>query len=115
MTPVSPACEPSPFADRRASPRVAVALPAFVRVGEERHAVQLLDLSSGGAKLDCPRDLAVGGAIALDLGALSRAAVVRWTSAGFVGVSFDVELEAKDIEVVVERSRALAQWRRSRK
>ena len=39
-----------PFEDRRAYPRVAVAMPAFLQANGERHAVHLLDLSAGGAK-----------------------------------------------------------------
>ena len=49
-----------PFADRRLYPRVPVALPAFLQAGGERHFVQLLDVSAGGAKLKCPASFAVG-------------------------------------------------------
>jgi hypothetical protein len=43
----------------------------------------------------------------LDCGTLGRAAVVRWQSAGVLGVSFDTELDAREIAALVERSRAL--------
>ena len=46
--------DPDPFADRRVHPRVMVALPAFLQANGARHSVQILDLSSGGAKLTCP-------------------------------------------------------------
>ncbi len=67
-----------PYADRRVYPRVPVALPAFLQADGERHSVQILDLSPGGAKLDCPASLTVGTAVVLDCGTLARAAVVRW-------------------------------------
>ena len=47
-----------PFADRRVYPRVPVALPAFLQANGERHAVQIVDLSAGGAKLICSISLA---------------------------------------------------------
>ena len=55
-----------PYADRRVYPRVPVALLAFLQANGERHAVQILDLSPGGAKLDCPATLPVGTAVMLD-------------------------------------------------
>src|SRR6185503_2889142 len=55
--------EDTRFADRRAYPRVEVALPAFLQAEGERHAVQLIDLSAGGAKLDCPLSLPTGTAV----------------------------------------------------
>ena len=104
----------APYADRRAYPRVEVALPAFLQANGERHAVQLLDLSPGGAKLDCPVSLPVGTAVTLDCGMLGRAAVVRWQSAGVVGLCFDSELDEREVSALVERSKALAAWRRTR-
>ena len=64
-----------PYADRRIYPRVPVALPAFLQANGERHSVQLLDLSPGGAKLNCAASLSVGTAVVLDCGTLGRAAV----------------------------------------
>jgi hypothetical protein len=102
------------YTDRRAYPRVEVALPAFLQANGERHSVQLLDLSAGGAKLDCPASLPVGTAVTLDCGMLGRAAVVRWQGAGALGISFDSELEGREVSALVERSQALAAWRRTR-
>ena len=103
-----------PFADRRIYPRVEVALPAFLQAGKERHSVQLLDLSPGGAKLDCPVTLAAGAAVQLDCGTLGRSAVVRWKNGALVGICFDSELDAREVSALLERSRALAAWRKTR-
>ena len=96
-----------PYADRRVYPRVPVALPAFLQANGERHAVQILDLSPGGAKLDCPASLSTGTAVILDCGTLGRAAVVRWNSAGVMGICFDSELDVRDVAALIDRSRAL--------
>src|SRR4051794_10253589 len=68
--------------DRRAYARVSLALPAFLQAYEERYAVQLVDLSAGGAKLTCPASLSPGTAVILDCGTFGHAAVVRWQNAG---------------------------------
>ncbi|HEU0311636.1 MAG TPA: PilZ domain-containing protein [Sphingomicrobium sp.] len=99
---------PHDYADRRAYPRVEVALPAFLQAEGERHSVQILDLSPGGAKLDCPASLPTGTALILDCGTLGCSAVVRWQNAGIMGICFDSELDAREVSALVKRSRALA-------
>ena len=106
--------ERDPHADRRAYPRVPVALPAFLQADGERHAVLLVDLSAGGAKLNCPATLATGTAVILDCGTIGRSAVVRWQNAGLVGVCFDSELAERDVSSLMERSKALQAWRKAR-
>jgi hypothetical protein len=91
-----------------------VALPAFLQVNGERHSVQILDLSAGGAKLDCPISLSVGTAVTLDCGTLGRLAVVRWQTAGVSGLCFDSELDERELSALVERSRALQAWMKTR-
>jgi hypothetical protein len=114
MASSAPTSDDTPFADRRAYPRVEVALPAFLQAEGERHAVQLLDLSAGGAKLDCAVALPSGTAVTLDCGTLGRSAVVRWQNAGVLGLSFDSELDPRDVSALVERSKALTAWRKER-
>jgi hypothetical protein len=103
---------PASDADRRAYPRVEVALPAFLQADGERHFVRILDLSAGGAKLDCPASLATGTSVMLDCGTLCRGAVVRWQNAGVLGLCFDSELEAREISALIARSKAVAAWRK---
>ncbi|HXG81576.1 MAG TPA: PilZ domain-containing protein [Sphingomicrobium sp.] len=100
--------EGDPFADRRAYPRVTVALPAFLHANGERHFVQLLDVSAGGAKVKCPASLAVGTSVNLDCGVLGRGAVVRWQNGALIGLCFDSELDARDVAALIGRSTALA-------
>jgi hypothetical protein len=104
----------APGADRRVYPRVEVALPAFLQANGERHAVRILDLSAGGAKLDGPASLPSGTTVILDCGTLGRAAVVRWRSAGALGICFDSELDPRDVSALAERSKALTAWRKTR-
>lgn len=114
-TPKPAATDADAFADRRAYPRIGVALPAVLRVNGGRHDVQLLDLSAGGAKLKCAASLAVGTAVILDCGTLAGAAVVRWQNAGVMGVKFDNELEARIVSALIDRSNALAALMKTRK
>jgi len=111
--------EPAPdddeaFADRRAYPRVPTALPASLQAGGDRHSVQLLDVSAGGAKLNCAASIAVGTSVTLDCGSLARAAVVRWQTGGLMGVMFDTELDGRVVAALTERSRALEALMRTR-
>ena len=103
-----------PFADRRVYPRVSVALPAFLQANGGRHAVQILDLSAGGAKLNCPVRLTVGSAVSLECGTLARTAVVRWQNGELLGLCFDSELDPRDVSALAMRSKALAAWRKTR-
>ena len=103
-----------PYADRRVYPRVAVALPAFLQANGERYSVQLLDLSPGGAKLNCTASLSVGTAVIMDCGTLCRGAVVRWRTGDLVGICFDSELDAREVFALIDRSTALHAWRKTR-
>lgn len=97
-----------PFADRRVYPRVSVALPAFLQADGERHSVQILDLSAGGAKLNLAARLSSGTMVTLDCGTLCRSAVVRWQNGELLGICFDSELDARDVNDLIDRSTALA-------
>ncbi len=109
-----PAPQDDPFADRRAFPRVMVALPAFLQVNGERISIQILDLSAGGAKLNCAARVAVGAAVTLDCGTVGRSALVRWQNGDVIGICFDSELDARVVAALAERSSALAAWREAR-
>lgn len=100
--------EDDPFADRRVYPRVSVALPAFLETDDERHSVQILDLSAGGAKLRCALGLSTGASVILNCGTLRRSAVVRWRDGALLGLCFDSELDPRDVSALADRSNALA-------
>jgi len=97
----------APYEDRRAFPRVPVAMPAFLQANGKRHAVHLLDLSAGGAKLHCSTTLPTGTAVVLDCGTLCRSAVVRWQTGGALGLCFDSELDAREVTALIARSIAV--------
>ena len=103
-----------PFEDRRLYPRVEVALPAFLQANGERHAVHLIDLSAGGAKLKCAAALAVGTAVILDCGTLGRGAVVRWQNGGLMGICFESELDGREVSALMDLSKALSAWMKTR-
>lgn len=95
------------YEERRAYPRVPVAMPAFLQANGKRHAVHLLDLSAGGAKLACSATFPTGTAVILDCGTLGRSAVVRWQTGGVLGLCFDNELDAREVTALIARSIAL--------
>ncbi|MCY7270800.1 MAG: PilZ domain-containing protein [Sphingomonas bacterium] len=103
-----------PYADRRVYPRVPVALPAFLQANGERHSVQILDLSSGGAKLHCSTEFSPGTTVFLDCGSLGCAAVVRWQTGGLLGLCFKDELDAREVSALMVRSTALAALMKTR-
>lgn len=100
--------EAADYADRRLHPRIEVALPAFLQAEGERHFVQILDLSRGGAKLTCAASVDAGTAVTLDCGVLGRAATVRWQNGDVLGLCFDSELDERDVSALMGRSTALA-------
>lgn len=95
------------FEDRRLYPRFPVAMPAFLQADGERQAVLILDLSAGGAKLNCPATLSAGTAVVLDCGTLRRRAVVRWQTGGALGLCFDSQLDTREVSALIARSVAL--------
>lgn len=107
-SPVPSPQDHDPYADRRAYPRVSLALPAFLQANRERYAVQLLDLSPGGAKLNCSTSLSTGTEVILDCGTFSQAAQVRWQNGGLLGICFHRELDVREVSALLDRSTALA-------
>ena len=105
--PVPAPQDSDPYADRRVYPRVPVALPALLQAGGQRHIVLLLDLSPGGAKLNCPATLPTGTEVILDCGTLGRQAIVRWQNGEVMGICFASELDARDVSALTDRSKAL--------
>lgn len=99
--------DPDPFADRRLHPRVMVALPAFLQANGARHSVQIVDLSSGGAKLSFGDPVTIGTAVLLDCGSLTCTGVVRWQNGGQTGLAFEQELDPRDVAALMQRSKAL--------
>lgn len=96
-----------PFADRRLHPRVMVALPAFLQANGARHSVQILDLSSGGAKLNFADPIPAGTVVLLDCGTLACSGTVRWQNGGQLGLAFETELDPREVAALMERSKAL--------
>ncbi|HEV2596541.1 MAG TPA: PilZ domain-containing protein [Sphingomicrobium sp.] len=113
-SPVPSAESFDPYADRRLYARTQLALPAFLQAHGERHAVHLMDLSAGGAKLKCPANISVGTAVILDCGTLGGPAIVRWQNEGVLGLCFDSPLDVREVSALIDRSRALAAWVKSR-
>lgn len=108
------AAKGSAGAERRAYARVTVALPAFLDVGGERLSVRIVDLSAGGAKLECSTSPAAGASVTLHCGTFHQAGRIRWSAGGALGISFDGQLDEIEVGALVDRSNALDAWRSAR-
>ncbi|GAA4008704.1 hypothetical protein GCM10022280_01820 [Sphingomonas swuensis] len=102
-----PSAAADPFADRRLHPRVAVALPAFLIVAGQRHSVQIVDLSAGGAKLRGELPPIAGTRVGLDFGSGPSEGSARWQDGPFVGLSFTTALSEREVAALADRSAAL--------
>lgn len=101
--------DPDDVAFQRLHRRVAVALPAFLVLGGRRYSVQVIDLSAGGAKLDCGNALvAVGASVTLNWGGGTSLGTVRWRDGRLAGLAFAAEIEERDVLALARRSEALA-------
>ena len=110
MTALNASAEPDPFVDQRQHPRVSVALPAFLILGGRRYPVQIVDLSSGGAKVDCGAALVVAGAVVtLNWGGAGAQATVRWRDGRLAGLAFAAELDPRDVADLARRGQALGE------
>lgn len=80
---------PRGHADRRAFPRYAIDLPAYLSINGQSAPCKLVDVSAGGALLHTDRHVAVGDLVSVDLPHCGPAigTVVRLTSS-HVAVSF---------------------------
>lgn len=109
MTPSALASSDDDFANRRAHARVSVALPAFLIIGGRRYSVQILDLSAGGARIDCAAALVAASAtVTLDWGGAKSVATVRWREGRLAGLAFTGPLDERDVAALAVRSAALA-------
>ncbi|GAA3998296.1 PilZ domain-containing protein [Sphingomonas humi] len=107
---VRAAPEPDPYAAQRQHRRVQVALPAFLVIGGRRYSVQILDLSAGGAKIDCGTALVVAGAsVTLNWGGAGAQGEVRWREGREAGLKFAVEIDERDVADLARRGQALSE------
>jgi hypothetical protein len=110
MTALPASAEPDRFVDQRQHPRVSVALPAFLIIGGRRYPVQIVDLSAGGAKVDCGQALVVAGAVVtLNWGGAGAQASVRWRDGRLAGLAFAAELDPRDVADLARRGQALGE------
>jgi hypothetical protein len=94
---------------RRSVHRLAVTVPALIRVGEMSFTATLSNLGRGGAKLDTAAPTLVGAKVTLCCGTVVAEATVIWKRADTIGVNFDVPVSDALVLEQVSRSAALAE------
>lgn len=94
--------------EQRAVPRLPVAVPAVIRVGNQEHSANLLNLSPSGAMIETPARLIPQAAVTLRCGTIGISAAVVWDKGRRVGLSFRESLSDSQIAEQLSRSRAIA-------
>lgn len=80
----------TPADDRRREPRRPTSKSAKIRSGPHTMAVEILDISSGGAKTSCPSGiLSLGDRVSLIFEGQCAGGQIAWTGIGTAGIRFD--------------------------
>ena len=103
------------FTEQRCEARFPIALPATAVIGDTGHSVRVLNVAPGGAMLEISKCLAAGSRLLFRCGTISVTATVAWQAGGRTGVSFDFNLDAKDVQEQRSRSFAVASRRELRR
>ena len=82
---------------RRSASREQLPLPAVVSTINERHGVELVDLSATGARLRGPDLPPAGEALWVKIDTLSRFGLVAWSDADECGIAFDVPVRGHEL------------------
>jgi len=92
-----------PITDGRKAERRIVNIAAALREdGARRHAVVLLDVSTGGFKCECPEPCEEGAEVWLKLpGFEAKRSRVVWTRGNEAGCEFETPLHPSEIETMV--------------
>ena len=83
---------------RRGAERARVVLPAHIFVGDEKRAVDLLNLSATGAMIAGSDGLEVGQDVVLKCTTLEIMGVVVWTGNSRCGLQFDQTLPELEVK-----------------
>lgn len=93
--------------DDRRWPRIRVAVPASIVVGDQGFLVKLTNIANGGAMLDTTSELNVGTSVTFQCGTVAAEATVIWARPGKIGISFPVHLTDGEVAEQLSRSAAI--------
>jgi hypothetical protein len=88
--------------DARVAPRTKTFQPAVVRQGSREHRAHILDVSTSGAELHLPSDVAVGSLLTLACDQVVATARVVWTTGQRCGVHFSRALSVQELQVIAQ-------------
>lgn len=97
--------------EQRATPRLAVAIPAAINVGAQDFGARILNLATGGAMVETSAPVLLNSALTLRCGTIVAGAVVAWRNAERIGIRFHDPLTEAQVHEQVSRSTALASRR----
>lgn len=85
-----------------------MALPATALIGGSDHSIRVLNVAPGGAMFEISAALAVGTRLIFRCGTIWVTATVAWQAGGRTGVSFDADLDAREVREQLSRTAAVA-------
>lgn len=89
-------------------PRVEVRCIASVRQGSQVYGMRAHDISQGGIKVECNRDLEIGSHVVVTLPGLpSQQGIVRWRDGRCYGITFNRLLALTDLVQWLQNQREL--------
>lgn len=96
------------LSEQRGQERFSIALPATAAISGRDHCVRVLNVAPGGAMFEVSTALAVESRLVFRCGTISVTATVAWQAGGRTGVSFDEDLDAREVKEQLSRSSAVA-------
>lgn len=103
---------PGPAGPKPRAPRLRVAAQGRLQVGQDIHQIVMTDISQTGAKLFVGLKIESGTEARIWIDGLpARMGVVRWFTDGMSGVSFDRQLEVKELNDWAQAVRCQSQLR----
>ena len=110
------AAAPRPSArEKRAAPRIPVALPALIGTYDGQHSARIHNLSRGGALIEAAVPLRTGSQIRFNCGTIETHGTIVWNDSNCFGVKFRMPVEETRIAQQVARSEAAAKIHAARR
>ena len=103
-----------PGSDKRAAPRIAVALPVLIGTWEGQHRARLHNISRGGALVEAAAPVRAGSQVQFSCGTIETRGTVVWQDSECFGVSFRFPVDEARIAQQIARSEALTRHRESK-
>jgi hypothetical protein len=100
--------------EKRASPRIDVALPVLLSTWEGQHRARVRNLSRGGALVEAETSFRAGCQVDFQCGTIETRGTVVWQDDNCFGVSFRFPVDDARVAQQVARSDAIKKHRQAK-